>query len=138
MRPDTQHLSLPGAGIGISPLLKVSSRPGMVLLTDTDTEAYFRKTCQYISLAGKGGIIFNQKKFQFCEGEVKFLGFRVTRDKVLPGFDFIKSVKDFPRPRDITGIRSWFGLTNQLAFAFTSIQTMQAFRDLLKPSSEFV
>jgi hypothetical protein len=32
---DTQHSSLPGADIGISPLLKVSLRRGMVLLTDT-------------------------------------------------------------------------------------------------------
>ena len=55
------------------------------LLHADDTEACFKKTCQYISLAGKGGIIFNQKKFQFCEDEVKFLGFRVTRDKPIPG-----------------------------------------------------
>ena len=47
-------------------------------------------------------------------------------------------MQEFPRPRNITGIRSWFGLTNQLAFTFSTTKIMQLFRDLLKPSSEFI
>ena len=103
-----------------------------------DIGTSFNKACRYISIAGKGGIIFNRKKFQFSEDEVDFVGFRVTKDSVKPGLEFVNSIRDFPRPTDITGIRSWFGLVNQLAFTFSSTATMEPFRTLLKPSSEFL
>ena len=44
--------------------------------------------------------------------------------------------KTFP-DRDITGIRSWFSLINQVSYAFSQTETMSPFRNLLKPSTEF-
>ena len=52
--------------------------------------------------------------------------------------NFIEAIRDFPRPRDITGIRSWFGLVNQVNFALSQSDTMLPFRALLKPSSDFL
>ena len=57
--------------------------------------------------------MFNKKKFQFGSDTIEFLGFVVTGDSVKPSEKFLGTIKDFPRPRDITGIRSWFGLVNQ-------------------------
>ena len=44
----------------------------------------------------------------------------------LPG-----AIRDFPRPRNVTDVRSWFGLVNQVAYTFTMAERMQPFRKLL-------
>ena len=95
-------------------------------------------TCKFISLSSKAGIVFNKKKFQFGSDKVEFLGFIVNEDSVRPSDKFLGAIQDFPRPRDITGIRSWFGLVNQCNFAFSQSDLMLPFRNLLKPSTEFL
>ena len=42
-----------------------------------------------------------------------------------------------PRPRNITDIRSWFGLVNQVACAFSMAERMQPFREPLKSGARF-
>ena len=44
---------------------------------------------------------------------------------------------DFPTPKNITDIRSWFGLINQVAYTFAVADHMRPFRDLLKPDQPF-
>ena len=107
-------------------------------LWDNTTEGCFHRTCEFLTRCGKAGIIFNKRKLQFAQEEIDFLGFRITKEEVKPGKDFVQTVTDFPRPRDITGVRSWFGLVNQLAFTFAATPVMAPFRDFLKPSTEFV
>jgi hypothetical protein len=101
-------------------------------------EENFIDTCKFISLSSSAGIVFNKKKFQFGSGQVEFLGFVVTEDSVRPSDKFLGAIRDFPRPRDITSIRSWFGLVNQCNFAFSQSDIMLPFRNLLKPSTEFL
>ena len=42
--------------------------------------------------------------------EVEYLGFQLTEDGVEPGDELMKSILNFPRPENISGVRSWFGL----------------------------
>ena len=107
------------------------------LLWDSTLENIFFRTCKYLTLCSSHGIIFNKKKFKFGEKEVEFLGFEITSDSVRPSPTFLEAIQDFPQPRDITGIRSWFGLINQVSYAFSMTEVMQPFRALLKPSTEF-
>ena len=44
---------------------------------------------------------------------------------------------EFPRPKNITDVRSWFGLVNQVAYAFSMTEQMHPFRELLKPATPF-
>ena len=50
---------------------------------------------------------------------------------------YLDAVLNFPTPSDITGMRSWFGLVNQSAYAFSMANTMAPFRDALKPGNKF-
>ena len=108
------------------------------ILWGDNIEENFIKTCQYLTLTGGAGIIMNPDKFVFCKKKLEFLGFELTEDGVEPGRELLKSILDFPRPRDITGIRSWFGLVEQVAWAFSKTNVMNPLRHLLSPSSEFV
>ena len=46
-------------------------------------------------------------------------------------------MNDFPTPTNITGTRSWFGLVNQLAWAYSVSPIMQPFKELVKANSKF-
>ena len=108
------------------------------LLWDQTVGEAFQRTCEYLNLCSSNGIIFNQKKFVFCQKQVEFLGFEITEDSVRPASTYLQAIQNFPTPKDITDIRSWFGLVNQVAYAFSMTDVMRPFRDLLKPSPEFV
>ena len=79
----------------------------------------------------------NEEKFQFCLKEIDFLGFRVDSEGVKPSEDFLEAIKEFPAPRNITGIRSWFGLVEQSSYAFSKTSIMEPFQPLLKPKAKF-
>ena len=49
----------------------------------------------------------------------------------------ITAIQNFPTPTDITGDRSWFGLVNQVAYAFAITEEMLPFRELLKPGKRW-
>ena len=104
--------------------------------TPLNFEENFNLVCKFFSLCSGAGMVFNKKKTQFGKMEVKFLGFEVTADSVRPSSKYLAAIRDFSRPCDITGIRSWFGLINQVNFAFSKSDIMLPFRDLLKPSTE--
>ena len=49
----------------------------------------------------------------------------------------LKAISDFPVPKSLTDIRSWFGLVNQVSYAFSMTDKMLPFRELLKPKTTF-
>ena len=51
---------------------------------------------------------------------------------------YIDAIKDFPTPKSITDIRSWFGLVNQLANYSQLREMMRPFRPFLSPKTPFV
>jgi hypothetical protein len=59
-------------------------------------------------------IILSKKKFVMGE-EINFAGFKVSSKGVSPDPAQIAALKEFPRPHDITGVRSFLGLANQLS-----------------------
>ena len=79
----------------------------------------------------------NPEKFVFAKKKLKFLGFELSEESIQPGKELLKSISEFPRPRNLTSTRSWFGLVEQVAWAFAKTGTMDPFRHLLKPQCEF-
>jgi len=108
-----------------------------VCLWGNTNEETFIKTCKYLDLCSRNGIVFNPEKFVFCEDEVEFLGFTISKDCLKPAAHMLQSIHEFPTPTDISGVRSFFGLINQVSYAFSMADTMTPFRDLLKPSTPF-
>jgi hypothetical protein len=80
---------------------------------------------------------FNPSKFAFGQDTVEFAGFEITPDSVRPCQKYIHAILDFPTPKDITDIRSWFGLVNQVSYTFSMAERMLPFRELLKPGTQF-
>lgn len=102
------------------------------LLWDDLIESSFWHTFEYISHCADKGIVFNPDKFHFAEMDVEFAGFLVTDNSVKPTKRMTEAILHFPTPMSISSVRSWFGLVNQVAYAFSQAEVMALFRELLK------
>ena len=107
-----------------------------LLWADSIQEAFFQ-TVKWLDLCGSNGIVLNPKKFVFAEKTVEFAGFQITPTSVKPSLRCLEAIEKFPTPENITDVRSWFGLINQVSYAFASADRMLPFRDLLKPGKPF-
>ena len=102
------------------------------ILWDDSIETSFWHTIDYITHCGDNGIVFNPEKFHFAEKEIDFAGFRIMEDGIKPTKKMTEAIANFPTPTNITNIRSWFGLVNQVSYAFSQAEIMAPFRELLK------
>ena len=66
------------------------------LLYNYDIPNNFFHTFDYLKLCIDNGITFNEDKFQFCQLEIEFAGFKVTADGVKPSDEILKDVPEFP------------------------------------------
>ena len=107
-----------------------------MLWADSIQQSFFQ-ACEWLEICGQNGIILNPDKFVFCKDTVDFAGFTITNDSVKPNAKYLSSIKDFPTPSNTTDVRSWFGVVNQVAYAFSAAEVMKPFRALLKSGNTF-
>ena len=109
----------------------------LLLWSDT-LESSFFQAVDWLDLCGRNGITLHPEKFQFGRDTVTFGGFEITNDCVKPCQKFLDAIAGFPTPKNIHDIRSWFGLINQVSYAFASSEKLQPFWHLLQPNTPFV
>ena len=97
----------------------------------------FDLTCQYLSTCSRGGINFNKKKFRFAQDEVEYVGFKLTKDSIVPADSMTESIRNFPATKNITEARAFLGLVEQVSWAFSKCADMVHFRHLLSPKVKF-
>ena len=81
--------------------------------------------------------MLNPEKFVFGADTVEFAGFEISPTDVRPSQRYVRAITDFHTPKNLTDVRSWFGLVNQVSYAFSMADRMQPFRNLLKPDIRF-
>ena len=108
-----------------------------LLWADTIEESFWQAV-DWLDVCGRNGIILNPPpKFIFAADDVEFAGFEVTLTDVRPCKQYLEAILKFPTPGNITDIRSWFGLINQVSYAFSMTERMAPFRRFLKPDTPF-
>ena len=70
-------------------------------------------------------------------GGVGIHWFLDQKGQCLPNQGYAGCDKEFPRPTDISGVRSWFGLFEQVAWCYSKQKLMEPFPNLLKPKTAF-
>lgn len=68
---------------------------------------------------------------------VDFAGFTITMTDVWPCSRYLEAIRDFPQLRNVTNVRSWFSMVNQVAYTFSMAEHMQPFRRLLQSGVRF-
>ena len=105
----------------------------------SDREKHWWRVIDYLELCGRNGIVLNPEpaKFQFAADEVDFTAFHVSPTAITPLPRYIEGIKNFPTPTNITDIRAWFGLVNQVGHYGRLIDIMAPFKPLLSPKVKF-
>ena len=106
------------------------------LLYDTDIKEAFYHTFDFLTTCAQNGIVLSQDKFQFCKDTVQFGRLQITSSGVSPSESMLNAILNFPVPKT-TDARFWFGLVNQLAWAYSLSPIMLPFWVLVKKSSRF-
>ena len=107
------------------------------LIWSDDIEESFHHTVNWLDICGRHGITLNPEKFQFAQDFVEFAGFNIGPSDVKPAAQMHDAIRNFPSPKTLTDLRSWFGLINQVSYTFSMAKETQPFRDLLKPKAMF-
>ena len=105
------------------------------ILYSKDIGSSFDKVAKYLTLVGRNGIILNLEKFHFAEDEVVWAGIRVTMNKCQPLDSYVETICSFPVPVNVTDMRSFMALGNQVAPYYAVQPYLHPFRDLLKKGS---
>ena len=105
--------------------------------SDQELENHWWRVFDYLSLVEKNGIVLNGDKFQFCEKVVDFAGFRISEQRVEPLPKYLKAIGTFPTPKNVSDVRSWFGLINQVAHCAQLREMVAPLKPLLSPKSKF-
>ena len=89
------------------------------LLWADSIEESFHQAVQWLDRCGRNDITLHPSKFTFA-ADVEFAGFEITNDSVRPCEKYLNTITNFPTPKNLTDIRSWFGLINQVSYTFAS------------------
>ena len=104
---------------------------------DSSIKESFYHTWDFLTLCAEKGKVTNADKFQFCGDTVTFAGLTITPISPHQTTFSLPLKTSLHQMISITGARSWFGLVNQVSWAYSISSIMQQFRDLVKPNSKF-
>ena len=99
-------------------------------------QAFFR-ICAIISRCNQNGIVFSPEKFEFAKESVEFAGFKITMEGMKLTDKYKQSIRNFPTPTNISKVRSWYGLINQVAYTSIKTDHMAPIHHLLSQSTLF-
>ena len=110
-----------------------------VVVFDGNVENHFKHVREFVKRCDERGISLNKKKFKYGLGEAKFAGFQVSKDGYKLDEEIFTAIRNFPKPTNITDMRSFFGLANQIGGASKKVaEALKPLGDLLSPRNMFV
>ena len=102
------------------------------LLWSNDIHGAWADVTNFLSTVGSRGVILNAEKFHFAERKAEFAGFQLGDGSIKPLEKHVTAIREFPEPRSLTDMRSFFALCEQVSYAYTIKEQLKPFRDLVK------
>ena len=81
-----------------------------ILVAGTDEQDHLDTLSKVLERLSTAGFRLNQKKCQFNRSSVTYLGHVIDGNGLHPTEEKLKAVKDAPRPKDVTALKSFLGL----------------------------
>lgn len=103
-----------------------------VLIWGATKEQHDTRLRAVLERAEKAGVTLNMSKCEFGQREVKFLGVIVSADGMRPDPDKTRAVQDMKEPTNVSELRSFLGMVNQLGKFIPNLSEKdKPLRDLL-------
>ncbi|XP_068238582.1 uncharacterized protein [Palaemon carinicauda] len=110
-----------------------------ILIFDDDLLSHYHRIHELLTCCRKNGITLNRDKFVVAESRVNFCGFTLSKEGIAADPGRVTALQDFPTPSNLTDLRSFMGLVNQLAeFTPDIALTAQPLRPLMSPKRSFI
>ena len=109
-----------------------------ILIYGSSHEEIIQRIRSVFQRCKEWGITLSRDKYQFGSS-VKFAGYILSDKGISPDPEKIAAIKDFPTPKNITDLRSWFGITNGFdEFAPDLKMVMLPLKELLSTKNAFI
>ena len=109
-----------------------------ILAYDSDYYSHLCRVNDILSRCRTHGITLNAGKFNLAKPTVSFCGYRLSGEGIIASEEKVQAIADFPKPTNITDLRSFMGLTNQLSeFSPDIAAAADPLRPLLSPKRSF-
>ena len=109
-----------------------------ILIFSKSEQAHIDSVIALLERFRKQGITLHAKKFHLGESTIKFCGYLVGQDGIEADPDKLDAIKNFPTPSNLTDLRSFMGLVNQLgSFTKGISEAAGPLRDLMRPKNVF-
>ena len=105
-----------------------------VLAYDTEYDVHLQHVRQILQRCDEHGITLNPEKCRFADSEVEFCGYTINSAGYTADDKKIRAIKLSPKPSNVTDLRSFLGLVNQLgSFSSDVSAAAEPLRQLLRP-----
>ena len=94
----------------LSDIPKAVSRLDDILVAGTDEEDDLRTLSLVLERLLSAGFRLNKTKCKFLQSSVVYLGHVIDGEGLNPTEDKRKAIRDAPRPKDLTALKSFLGL----------------------------
>ena len=113
--------------------LPISKIVDDILLQAVTQDQLFHNLEELLKSCREHGITLSKKKLQVAQDNLKFAGYIVGRSGIKPDPAKIQALKDFPAPENVSSLRSFLGLAQQLGSFIPDLSQMTySLRELLK------
>ena len=104
------------------------------------TEEEFLEVCEsFLEACAENNITLNEKKVQWKKEKVVFAGYVIGKDGYEIDPKLNEALAKFPKPENVTDLRSFFGLANQTCnFSDKIAKIMEPLKSLLKKNNLFL
>ena len=85
-----------------------------ILLYDEDVQNYLQQVYKMLNRYHKKGITITRDRFEVAAPGVNFCGYKLSSKGIAADPGKVTAIKDFPNPTNLTDLRSFMGLVNQL------------------------
>ena len=83
-----------------------------ILITSGDFQEHLDLVGRVLQTLSSNGIKVKLSKCEFFQEEVHFLGHLLSRDGIRKDPAYVKAVRDYPKPKDVTELRRFLGMIN--------------------------
>ena len=81
-----------------------------ILITGSTEEAHLKTLDEVLARLDRAGLRVKRNKCEFLRSSVTYLGHRVDADGLHPLLDRVQGIKEAPRPKSVTELRSYLGM----------------------------
>ena len=124
--------------IAISGIDDVNKVVDDILTSNPEIKEHIMRIIQVLERCRKHKITLSPNKFVFAQPEVKYVGYIIGREGIKVDPEKVKAIREFPRPTNISELRSFDGMVNQIGNFSTEIAEAQGvLRELRQKKNMF-